>query len=451
MPEETRPWTELETCLSQADGDAAASLLDSLPGAEVARAVLRLSEPQRVKLMETLAPKPAAEVVNCLPDTEAAALVAGLAPRPAAAILAELHSDDRADLISGLDTPAAEAILAVMPTAEAADVRALSSYAPETAGGLMVTEMLVFPKDAAVGQVVRDMRTNAERYADFDVQYTYVIDADGRLVGVLRLRDLLLARDTQPIGSLMIKDPLSVPVAAGLDELRGFFEVHDFLGVPVVDQASRLVGVLRARAVEEALAEKQGSDYRKSQGIIAEELRTMPLFLRSRRRLAWLSINIVLNLMAASIIAVYQGTLEKVIALAVFLPIISDMSGCSGNQAIGVSMRELSLGLVKPAELFRVLLKEASLGLINGSVLGLLIGLVAWFWKGNAYLGLVVGGALAINTVVAVSLGGSLPLLLKRFNLDPALASGPILTTVTDMCGFFLALSFAAALIAQLQ
>lgn len=177
----------------------------------------------------------------------------------------------------------------------------------------------------------------------------------------------------------------------------------------------------------------------------------MPFTVRSRRRLAWLSINIVLNIVAASVIALYQETLSEIIALAVFLPIISDMSGCSGNQAIAVSMRELSLGLVHPSELFRVWFQEVIVGLINGLVLGGLIAGVAILWVGKPMLGAVVGGAMAINTILAVSLGGVLPLLLRRFGLDPALASGPILTTLTDVCGFLLALSFATAALPHLR
>lgn len=169
----------------------------------------------------------------------------------------------------------------------------------------------------------------------------------------------------------------------------------------------------------------------------------MPLIVRSGRRLSWLSINIVLNVCAASVIAMYQDTLSAVIALAVFLPIISDMSGCSGSQAVAVSIRELTLGTVRPTELLRVLGKELQVGLINGLALGLLLALVALLWQGNVWLGIVVGGALMINTSVAVCLGGMIPLVLKRFQMDPALASGPILTTVTDMCGFMLVLGFA--------
>lgn len=176
----------------------------------------------------------------------------------------------------------------------------------------------------------------------------------------------------------------------------------------------------------------------------------MRLLRRSSRRLSWLSINIVLNVIAASVIAAYQDTLSAVIALAVFLPIISDMSGCSGNQAAAVSLRELALGLVRPQDLLYVWLKELGVGLINGCALGLILGGVAYLWQGNAYLGLVAGGALALNTVVAVSIGGLVPLVLRRLRFDPAIASGPLLTTVTDVCGFFLVLSFASLALPRL-
>ena len=142
--------------------------------------------------------------------------------------------------------------------------------------------------------------------------------------------------------------------------------------------------------------------------------------------------------------------MQAVIALAVFLPIVSDMSGCSGNQAVAVSIRELTLGIIRSRDFFRVALKEGSVGIVNGLVLGILLGLAAFLWKGNIYLGLVVAAALALNTIVSVLLGGLVPLALKRFGVDPALASGPILTTCTDMCGFFLVLSLASGCLGQL-
>ena len=176
----------------------------------------------------------------------------------------------------------------------------------------------------------------------------------------------------------------------------------------------------------------------------------MPIPLRSAKRLSWLSINILLNFMAASVIIIYQDTLAQAITLAVFLPIISDMSGCSGNQSVAVTLRELALGWLQPKEIFRVLFKESILGIMNGLVLGFIIAVIAFFWKENIYLGLVVGTALACNTVIAVCLGSAIPIVLKLFKIDPAIASGPLLTTITDMVGFLLVFVFATQFLHQL-
>ena len=446
--EEPRPWEELEKLVGESDAQRVEAFLDTLPDGEAALAVSRLSGDDQTTLLTTIDPVQAADLIDQVPDAQAAQIIERLGPEAAAAIVDELPSDEQADLLGDLDRFDAEAILERMAPEEARDARELVQYADDVAGGLMVKEFLAYAHDATVADVLADMQANAETYHDYDVQYAYVTAEQYKLVGVLRLRDLLLAQRSERIRSMMITTPQTVSDGSPLDDLRATFDRYPFYGLPVVNAAGTLVGVVRRADVREALADRSDNDYLKSQGIIGgEELRTMPLFVRSRRRLAWLSINIVLNIVAASVIAIYQETLAAVIALAVFLPIISDMSGCSGNQAVAVTMRELTLGLVRPTELVRVWLKEVSVGVVNGVVLGFLIAAAAWIWKGNPFLGLVVGGAMAANTLLAVSIGGTVPLVLRRLNMDPALASGPILTTITDMCGFFLVLSFAAALL----
>lgn len=444
------PWEELAR-LIEADPDKLPDYLDSLSASDVALSMSRLTEEEQAQLVTGLAPDHAADLVQQLHDVQAVELLESLDPGSAAAILDSMPSDEQADLIGDLDDREAVAILDAMSPEEAADARKLSHYDNDVAGGLMVTELLKYSEDASVADVVEDMRSKADKYRDYDVQYAYVCDQLNRLTGVLRLRDLLLANHSQPLADLMIREPESVDEFATLNELFDFFESHHFLGVPVVDASGCLLGVVRRKAVDEARSEQHDTDFLKTQGIIGgEEIRSLPTWVRSRRRLAWLSVNIVLNIMAASIIAVFEDTLSAVIALAVFLPIISDMSGCSGNQAVAVSLRELSLGLVREGELLRVWLKEIAVGMINGIALGALIGGVAFAWQGNAYLGLVVGVALCCNTMVAVSIGGLVPLILKRFGVDPAVASGPILTTVTDMCGFLLVLGLATLMLKQL-
>lgn len=443
---------DLTRRLDEGDMAGAIECLESIPQQDLALILSRLDEERRNKLLSVVPPETAADLLAELPDVHAITTIESLESSTAAAILGELPSNVQGDLIGELDAEDANRILGHMTPEDASAALHLSRFEDDEAGGLMITEMLVFKEHQTVAAVIADLRIHADHYRDFEVQYSYVVSESGKLIGVLRMRDLLLAPHDVTLHRLMIRNPIFVRTKTNTDELRELFDHNSYLGVPVVDEEEKPVGVVLRRAVDAAWAEKHHSDLLKMQGIMGgEELRSMPMMVRSRRRLAWLSINIVLNLFAASVIAIFQDTLSSVIALAVFLPIISDMSGCSGNQAVAVSMREISLGLIRPTELMRVWIKEVSVGLFNGIALGLMIGLIAFLWKGNPMLGGVVALALALNTIVAVSIGGLIPLLLKRWGMDPAIASGPILTTVTDMCGFFWILGLATLTIDYLK
>jgi magnesium transporter len=438
----------LQAAVAAQDAQAITWQLTSLEPPDAVHAISHLSELDQSRLLKALPRAEAARLVDKLPEPQAAQMIERLPAVDAAAIVSELPSNEQADVISRLAQSEASAILDAMPAQEALGARRLLAYPADSAGRLMITEYLAYRDNLSVGDVLDDLRDNAERYRRFDVQYAYVVSTLGKLIGVLRLRDLVLSAPHYRLSQVMIDDPLRVRDTDQLDDLAHFFDRHQLFGVPAVDQDGVLVGVVRNRDVEEAVGERSNRSFLKFMGIVGgEELRALPLRVRSVRRLSWLTVNILLNVLAASVIAFHQDTLQQVIALAVFLPIISDMSGCSGNQAVAVSMRELSLGFVRPRELWRVLGKEASLGIINGVVLGVLLGMVGWLWQGNWVLGAVVAGALAINTLVAVCFGGSIPLILKGLGQDPALASGPILTTVTDMSGFFLVLSIAGAVL----
>jgi magnesium transporter len=293
-----------------------------------------------------------------------------------------------------------------------------------------------------VGDFLDDFR---RRRSELDQlpQRIVLVDAKHRPSGAVEIADLLIATPETRL-TAMRQGIAPISDRATLDEIDHYFERYETLGAPVVDDGGRLVGRLRLRAFLEALDDRAQADQLKVQGIIGgEELRALPIATRSRRRLSWLSVNILLNILAASVIAFFQDTVSAVIALAVFLPIVSDMSGCSGNQAVAVSMRELTLGIINPRDVLRVWWQEVSVGLINGIALGSLLAVAAYLWQGNGWLGAVVGLALGLNTIIAVSIGGTVPLVLKACQADPAIASGPVLTTVTDMCGFFLVLGLA--------
>ncbi|MFC2089456.1 magnesium transporter [Bacteroidota bacterium] len=421
-------------------------LIETMSSKEIVHLMGHLKWDDQVQLITKLAPENAADVIEELPDNQAVNIIEDLSEKDAAAILDQLDSNEQTDIIKELEDDDAYAILENMDPNEAAHVRKLRVYDDDTAGGLMRMEYFAFKEFETVDEITNQLRTHSDVYSDYPLKYIFVISAAGKLKGVLQMQDLLLADANTTLSKIIIENVRSFDHHATLEELINFFHENNWYGVPVVDENKILIGVVLRRDILEAETKKLTQEHLETQGIVGgEELRTMPVFLRARRRISWLSVNILLNIIAASVIAYYQDVLSAVIALAVFLPIISDMSGCSGNQAVAVSMRELSLGVVKPKEVLRVWFQEIQVGLINGIVLGILIGAAAWFWKGNIYLGMVVGGALTINTLVAVSLGGTIPLILKSLKIDPALASGPILTTVTDMFGFFLALTFAAA------
>jgi magnesium transporter len=449
--ESERPWEDLAELLRQSDEEKVSGMLKSLGPGELARTVLRLDPKDQNRLLGILEPREAADVVREVGEELVADVMEELSPATAAAIVDELPSDEQADLLGEMDAEAAEAVMDRMAPDEAAAARQLLTHKPDSAGGLMTTEYLVYPQTVRVSDVLRDLSTNRDRYADYDLQYVFVTDHAGRLTGVLRSHDLIFASHAAALEEIMVGTPLAVRTDTPLEELEAFFDEHHLLGVPVTDAAGHLVGVVLPEDVEDAAGKRANRTFLRVSGIVAgEELRSMPLYVRAGRRASWLSINILLNIIAASIIAFYQDTIQAAVALAVFLPIISDMSGCSGGQAVAVSIRELTMGLIRPREILRVLLKEAGVGFFNGLGLGILLAAVAVLWKGNMYLGLVVGAALAVNTLISACLGGILPLLLRRVKVDPALLSGPILTTITDTCGFFLVLSLATRVLPEL-
>lgn len=431
--------------LQRNDGKALAQIMEEHSSRDVVHLISHLSLEEQMQLFKLLSPEDAAEVIEEIPDAQAVGIIEEMDSEDAAAILNEMESDEQADLIQELDDVDAQAILNDMKPEEAASVRKLLTYESDTAGGMMHTEYFVYLEDQTVQFVTEDLRRNADKYKHYSLKYIFVTSSDGVLKGVLQMQHLLLAKMDARLANIKIKEVLFVDHLASLDEMIDFFHKNNLFGVPVIDSKQKLVGVVLRGDILEAQTERITQEHLETQGIVGgDELRTMPVLLRARRRLSWLSVNILLNIIAASVIAFHQDVLSSVIALAVFLPIISDMSGCSGNQAVAVSMRELSIGVIAPGEVLRVLWQEISVGIINGTVLGILIGTAAFLWKSNFYLGLVVGGALTVNTLLAVSIGGTVPLLLKGLNVDPALASGPILTTITDMVGFFLTLTFAS-------
>jgi len=343
------------------DGERLTALLEPLSLAEALRELLQLAPDKRCDALMQISPDLAADLIEEAPHEMGADMMEALDTTRAVEVMDEMGSNVQADLIGDMEEEEAEAILSQMDIEDAADVRRLVEYDNDSAGGLMKSEVFKFYDTQTVSSVLKQVASGDEDFERYRGQHPYVLDSEGRPVGVVSLRGLLTAKREAPLTSIMV-EPLTVEVTATLSELENLFAKHLFLGVPVVEATGKLAGVVSRSAVAEALLERAEIQNLRRQGVVGDELRSMPTWLRSRRRLAWLSANIVLNIIAASVISAYEETLTAVIAIAIFLPMVSDMSGCSGNQAVGVTMRELSLGLVRPVDAARVWLKEIRVG-----------------------------------------------------------------------------------------
>lgn len=419
--------------------------LEALDGLEAMEALQAFPPEDRSRVLLELPPAKAADLLEALPDDLAADAVVRMPPRAAALIVQEMQSDEEVDLLQDIPPRKRDSILELVDRDDANNARRLLEYAEDTAGGLMQSELIAISRDMNAAEVVAHLRENASEYADYPAAYIYVTDEANRLEGVVSVRAVLLCDAMTGINAIANDDVLSVPVTTSGAEMVRLFGGYRYLAIPVVDDEGVLVGVVTQDDALRLAQEEREEELLSLTGIVGgEEFRSMPLWKRASRRLSWLSVNIVLNIMAASVIAFHQDTVQAVIALAVFLPIISDMSGCSGNQAVAVSIRELALDRIQPRDYLRVVGKEAAVGIINGLALGVLLGVAAVAWKRELALGAVIGGALWINTLVAVAIGGVVPLLLRSLRQDPALASGPVLTTLTDMCGFLIVLTLAS-------
>lgn len=387
----------------------------------------------------------AREVLLWLPPEQSGAVLAELDAGVAARLVRGLPSDERADLLAQLGDEDQDAIQASLPAEARADAARLLKYEPDSAGGLMETELLSYPVSSLVRDAIRDLRTNREKYSSIGVQYMYLVDGQRRLAGVVPLRDLMLAPEDAPLSQLSRQSPAAVRDVDSTHDVALAFDEHPYLALPVVDEQGALLGVVNRADATQSEQEQTEDQYRVSQGIVGgEELRSMPVALRLRRRTAWLGVNLILCLGGAAIVAMHQETIAKAIVVAAVLPVISATSGNAAMQAAAVSIRELTLGIIEPRAWRRVLAHELLLALLMAIPLGGAVAVLARFWGAGWMVGEAVGLAMAVNACIAVGIGATCPLVLRRFRIDPALASGPISTTMADVTGFAITLGLVA-------
>lgn len=443
------PQDELERLIDRGSASGLVAFLRQLPPGDTAYTISHLGEDRRTQMLATLSehePEFVADLLDHFDDRHVADMIEELEPVEAAAIVDEMDSDEQTDVLAELDDDDAEAILRAMDPEEARDARDRLQYDEDTAGGLMITEYLVYPQTQTVESVAEDLRQNADQYESYEARYLYTVDENHRFSSLVPMRRIVMAKAGTLLSVLQIDEPGTCDVNTTLEVIENFFDRVNYSALPVVDGEGRLVGVVQRAAVHEAVAEQSSESLMKFGGIIGgEELRSDATTKRAMRRLAFLLPNIGLALLAANVIAFFEPTIEKLTALAVFMPMVAGLCGAAGNQSVAVSIRELALGLAQPRDLIRVVLRDAGVGLLNGLIVGgILMGVVLVMRPGNPSLAILIGSAYAIGSVIAVSLGCGIPLIVRRIGVDPAMLSSPVLAAISDTVSFFLILAGAA-------
>ena len=437
---------DLENAMEQIDGllqagdmDAAAEYLRNLHPADSAEMLATLEPQDQAAIMSRLEPEELAEVFEQMDGDAAAEAAQQLDMGVMADVLDEMQPDVAADLIGELEPADASAVLQQMDEAET--VAPLLAYDDDSAGGIMNVAPPSLRRYMTVAEAFQFIK---EHYQDANqIFYLYVLDRNGRLLGVVNLRALILAEPTQTIEEIMQRDVITVRDVMDQEEVAQLFARYDLLALPGVDAADRLVGLVTVDDVVDVLEEEATEDIYHLAQVSPDAQVFSPLYAALKSRLPWLYVNLVTAFLASAVVAFFEETIATVAVLAVFMPIVAGQGGNAGNQTMTIIVRSLALGEIDVRSAWRAMRHEAMIGVLNGLLLGASVGLVAWLWQGKPILGLIIGVAMLGNLIVAALAGVLVPTTLRRLNLDPALASSIFVTTATDVMGFGLFLGLA--------
>lgn len=419
-------------------------LIRPLHPADVADLLSRLDPVRRRAVIEATRGRFDPEILPYLDDPVREDVFEVLGTRDVAAALAELDSDDAVDLMTDLDEDERRLLLAAVPAAERVVLEQGLTFPESSAGRLMQREVVAIPSHWTVGQTIDFMRTQEELPESF--QEIYVVAAGNHLEGVIPLSRLLRSKRPVRVADIMATDLHPVPPTADQEDVAQMFRRYGLVSTPVVDESGQLLGRITVDDVVDVIDEEAEEDLLNLGGVSESDI-SSSLLETARKRFVWLLVNLVTAGIAASVIGLFEDTIAQVVALAILAPVVASMGGNAGTQSLTVAVRALAMREIGRTNALRVILKEVALGIINGAIFGLVVGLVAWAWFGKPMLGVVIGLALVLNLMAAGLAGMSIPLILERLGVDPAVASGVFLTTVTDVVGFFTFLGLATWLI----
>ncbi|GAE28889.1 magnesium transporter [Halalkalibacter hemicellulosilyticus] len=435
--------------LKETKKSALQQILDELHPYDVAQLYKGLPEKHHHKFITFLTPDQIADLIQELDHDMQIEILHKLGIERSSKVMDLMDNDDLADLLNELSVDKIQEFLDVMKKEDSQHIQSLMSYPADTAGGLMTNQFVWIHADQTVRQAVDKLK----EYAHFseNIYYLYVINEEKQLVGVVSYRDLLIADMHEVIEDLMFNRVVSVHVDDDQEEVAQTIERYDFIAVPVVDNRNKLLGIITVDDAIDVFIKEANEDIEKLSASGKDIDFHTKATTAAVRRLPWLVLLLFIGLVSGSIISGFEETLEQVVALIFFMPMIAGMTGNTGTQSLAVVVRGIVTTNVDRKTAFKLILRELRVGIIIGITCGVLISLIAFLWQDqNMYLGFVVGVSLLVTLIVGTLAGTIIPLLLYRFGVDPAVASGPLITTLNDIFSLMIYFGIATAFLHQL-
>jgi magnesium transporter len=404
---------------------------------DLADLVDELTDQQKKELFELLSDEEAALIIQEMEEFDQVSLLRLLTRHRASAILKEMAIDDAADLVGELSPEEARDLLALIGE-EAEEIRGLLKYPEDTAGGIMTTDFIALPEYIPVEEAISRLREVAPE-AEI-IYYVYVVDSGTRLSGVLSLRDLIAAEDGTLLKDIMIRNIISVPADMDQEEVARLVSRYDLLAVPVIDEEQRLLGIITVDDILDVIEEEATEDIYLlgGTGEVEGDLLDASVLSMAQKRLPWLVICLLGGILSGSVIGSFENTLRSVVTFAVFIPVIMDMGGNVATQTSTLFVRGLATEEIREKDVWRYFLREVKVGLSIGAINGVLIAVIASLWQGIPLLGLAVGISMFTTITIAALIGTLVPIFFNHYGFDPALSSGPIVTTIKDVTGLLI-------------
>ena len=435
--------SQLRQALTEENWNLAVEIVEALRPPDQAEVFIELPPETQDELLPRLDPEDSADILEELEDEEAAEIATRLETGELVSILSKMEPDEAADLLGDIDPEQVSEALSVLEYPE--EIRTLLEHHDETAGGLMTSAKVVLHRDISASDAIQFLRTLD--LESEDIHYVYVVDSHNHLVGVVSLYHLLVAEPGTRIAEIMEKDVISIPASADQEEAARLMARYDLLALPVIDENSHLLGIITHDDLVDVLEDEATEDIYRLGGIPEEQDANVPVTSALKTRLPWLILNLGTAMVSVVVLSLFKSTIAQVAILAAFFPIVAGVSGSAGTQTLTVIVRGLALGEISPRRGLKALAREVSIGLTNGIVIGLLVGIIALVWQDAPALGLVVGAATLFNMVAAGLAGAAVPLIMQSIKIDPALASPILVTTISDTMGYLIYLSLATLVI----